>query len=312
MITNINNDHFASLNSIKSKVSIVIPVANMFGKLDVLHELVRELLSQRIQVILVHDFYDKGTSNDLHKIEIDLRSIGNLTLIEGEFGGPGEARNAGKELTTGEYIAFWDSDDSANVANFVEFLNDTVSNGSDIGVAEFIVKNGEEVSKKINLGNTFDGSYRIISLNPGIWRFIFKKELISNLPFENFRMGEDQLFIANAVLNAKKINIFNKPVYNYQISHEGQLTKDPKNLVDIVKSLESLSILHLSSPDKTKSKFISLMYWKMYLTLLTRKNASISIIDKAEVLRALIRKNPKLFRLFCGQFFVKRNYSPLV
>lgn len=293
-------------------ISIVIPVANMSGKLQSLHELVKKALFNQIQVILVHDFHDEGTSKELKEIFIDLKDLGDLTLIEGEYGSPGQARNAGKKLCTRGYIAFWDSDDFANIANFIEFFNYTVLNESDIAIAEFVIRNGETTSEIKDLGNNFEETYRSIALNPGIWRFIFKNSLISDLLFPSFRMGEDQVFIANALVYARKISLFKKPVYEYHMSHQGQLTKDPKNLVDIVRSLDRLSTIHLSTTELVKSQFISVMYWKMYLTLITRKASAISIFAKVKILKNLAITNPKLFQLFCGQFIVKRNYTPLL
>jgi glycosyltransferase involved in cell wall biosynthesis len=296
----------------KKDVTVVIPVAKMSGKLQPLQETVKQLLTNQISVVIIHDHHDEATSRELKEIEVLMRKLGGIDLIENKYGGPGPARNAGIKMSSGDYIAFWDSDDLPNVKNFFEFAQDSIAKDSDIGIAEFVVNNGKKRREVRLPGFGFREDYREIALNPGIWRFIFKKSLITELLFPAHRLGEDQVFIAKALVKASRITTFKKHVYEYLLFHDGALTKDPKNLPDIVKSLEKLSDIYRTASNKVVSKFIGVMFWKMYLTLVTRPNSKNTVLGNLTIIKNLARNNPKLLFLVSSQFLIARNYKPLL
>ena len=293
-------------------VTVVIPVAKMSGKLQPLAETVKHLLINQISVVIIHDHHDEATSKELKEIEVLMKKLGGINLIENTYGGPGLARNAGIKMSPGEYIAFWDSDDLPNVKNFIEFAQDSIAKDSDIGIAEFVVNNGKKRREVRLSGVGFREDYREIALNPGIWRFIFKKSLITELLFPAHRLGEDQVFIAKALVKASRVTTFKKHVYEYLLFHDGALTKDPKNLPDIVKSLENLSEIYKTATNKVVSKFIGVMFWKMYLTLVTRPNSKKTALGNLTIIKDLARNNPKLLLLVSIQFLIARNYKPLL
>ena len=107
-------------------VTVIIPVSLMANKLQALTEIVDQLLVRNIEVILVHDFQDDTTSIQLAKIFNARRNAKCLVLIEGEYCGPGLARNAGLQLATRKYVAFWDSDDLVYMPSFIEYIGEVL------------------------------------------------------------------------------------------------------------------------------------------------------------------------------------------
>jgi glycosyltransferase involved in cell wall biosynthesis len=295
----------------KNDVSIIIPVARMSGKLQPLAELINRLVKENVEVIVVHDFHDEGTSLELREINNAHFGKADVILIEDKFGGPGAARNAGLKISTRKYVSFWDSDDYVYLNRFVEFLDQAVTTNTEIGIAEFVI-NGRNGKKTVNTtGESFEEAFRGLALNPGIWRFLFKKSVISEMEFENFLMGEDQLFVAEAILKVNKILIFRKPIYEYQMFQENQLTSNPKNLRFIIKTLEGFSKLRISNIERTKVEFVAIMYWKMFLTLLTSRGSGISLLKTLIILKNLLSVNPQLFKLVLLEFLNIRNYQKL-
>jgi glycosyltransferase involved in cell wall biosynthesis len=292
-------------------VTVIIPVSLMANKLQALTDILDQVLVRNIEVILVHDFQDEATSIQLAKIFNARRHVKCLVLVEGEYGGPGLARNAGLELATRKYVAFWDSDDHVYVPSFIEYIGEVLEENSDIGIAEFVSKKNERYRKFPIAGASFSEASRLLAIYPGLWRYLFKRKTIDNLRFIDSRMGEDQVFLAQALKNSKTVHLFHKPVYEYQISGNGQLTSDPKNLVCIINSLQEISKIHLITEEPEKRNFMTVIYWKMFLTLSTKPGSGVSKVQLWRELVELKKVNPRLLKGFLVQFMIFQNYSNL-
>ena len=89
-------------------ISIIVPIYKVESYLD---ECVTSIVNQtyrNIQIILVDD----GSPDRCGKICDDwMLKDKRITVIHKENGGLSDARNAGLEKATGDYIAFVDSDD---------------------------------------------------------------------------------------------------------------------------------------------------------------------------------------------------------
>jgi len=292
-------------------VSIIIPISLMADRLGGLTEILDQVIAEGVEVILVHDFQDEATSTQLTEISNQRMNLGDLHLIEARYGGPGLARNAGLQAATRKYVVFWDSDDLVYVPNFIEFVGEVLEANSDLGIAEFVLKKNETLRRFHISGESFSDAFRFLAIYPGLWRYVFKRETIEDLKFIESRMGEDQVFIAQALKCAKTILLFHKPVYEYQVLGEGQLTSDPKNLVYIIKSLQEISKIHRLTVEPEKRDFLTLMYWKMYLTLITKTGSGISKVQLLRELVALRKANSRLLVRFLLQFTIFQNYKNL-
>jgi glycosyltransferase involved in cell wall biosynthesis len=295
----------------RADVTIIIPISLMADRLGSLTETLDQVIAEGLEVILVHDFQDEATSIQLTEFSNQRMNSGDLHLIEGRYGGPGLARNAGLQAATRKYVVFWDSDDLVYVPNFIEFVGEVLEENSDVGIAEFVSKKNETYRRFHISGETFSEAFRFLAIYPGLWRYVFKRETIKYLKFIESRMGEDQVFIAQALKCAKTILLFHKPVYEYQVSGEGQLTSDPKNLVYIIKSLQEISKIHRLTVEPEKRDFLTLMYWKMFLTLITKNGSGVSKVQLWRELVALRKANSRLLVRFLLQFTIFQNYKSL-
>jgi len=238
--------------------SIICPVFNMAGRLQLLDRWIQEIsLNPQIEAIVVNDISDDATSNQLREI---CKGIENVKIIEGEFGNPGSARNAGLEVCQGKWVIFWDCDDEPYVPNLLKLIEENERTDSDIGFGSFNIFNEKtRVSshsspwvsdKKINL--------RAVARNPGIWRIVFAKQLIDGIRFEPLKMAEDQIFISRTLLKAQKIVFSNTQIYTYFTGSPNHLTRNPIALQDLLPAFEKTSEI-LKNSNAEISPFINLM-----------------------------------------------------
>ena len=230
-------------SEITIRASIICPVTNMAGRLQNFEKWIREISTRTdVEVIVVHDLGDKTTGEELIEICENLR---NVQIIEGYFGNPGSARNAGLQICVGTWITFWDSDDKPNVQNFLQLLESKPESNSEVCIASYAKFN--EVTKVLtnssNWTNEFAKDIQTFSLNPGIWRIIFSGELLKGLNFKSLKMAEDQNFICDAVLKAKTLTFADYEIYTYYIGSQNHLTNNPEALQDLLPAFRNSKAL---------------------------------------------------------------------
>lgn len=212
------------------KLSVVVPIAKMSGRLDNLETWLEPALRLRIQVVLVHDMQDDLTSVELHDL-VSRYPLENLVLLEKTLNSPGLARNYGRTVTQGDWVAFWDSDDVPIPHRYLEMIEDAEITQKQIAIGGYQTQN---VSNKVIEGTHFPTSdLNSIFRHPGMWRMAFKSELIEGSKFSEYKMAEDQLFLAELNLESKQVCFSNKLVYTYFIGSGTQLTNNKFALSDI-------------------------------------------------------------------------------
>lgn len=264
--------------------SIIIPVTRMSGKLQELKLDIRNALNLGFEIVLVHDKADEETSLELKQLAQELKGFNNFKFYEEVFGNPGGARNAGLAICSGNYIGFWDADDHPNLNEFLDYSIAVARAKADIGVAEFSTKNISGITQFYNFRfKSWTLNQIIIGLNPGLWRFLFSKDLAKNLLFPLTKMGEDQIFIAKATLIAKSHLVYRRTVYSYRTDVDGQLTRSKNAIKDLRETLNELRTLLMSYPVR-HSNFLSVIML-VKLTLTMRK---VGVVDvAAETFRTL-------------------------
>ena len=245
--------------------SVICPVFNMAGRLQLFEEWVGKLSAYpQIEVIIINDYSDEATSAELKVI---CQRYDNLKFIEGNFGNPGSARNAGLEICQGKRVVFWDSDDEPNVENFLTLVKSLEMTNSDICFGRYEVfheKSGSRLKSPAWSSNR-NRDLRIVAQNPGIWRIIFAKELIEGMRFEPLRMAEDQIFICEAILKAREFVFADNQIYTYFTGSINHLTKNSAALQDLLPAFKKTSEIFKSSKVEVTS-FLGLMAAKQMIS----------------------------------------------
>jgi glycosyltransferase involved in cell wall biosynthesis len=238
-------------------LSAIVPVTRMAGRLGLLEKWLREVENLPVEAIIIHDIQDESTSAELREI-IGRHKISRIKLLEGEFGSPGAARNAGLDFSRRTWTAFWDSDDLPELNEVVNAIQEAESS-TEVLIGNFSILEGGK-SKFISHKNRLDR----VALNPGLWRMVFRSSLLSDLRFDEVRMGEDQLFLV--LLNLPKLSIqFNtKNFYSYNRGHAFQLTFCPEVVAEVPQALKRISDIFRVQPE-IRNNFSEIILVRLFL-----------------------------------------------
>jgi glycosyltransferase involved in cell wall biosynthesis len=241
------------------EISAVIPVTKMAGKLKNLEETIVNSADTHIEIIIVHDIRDKDTSSEILKL-IDGRS--NVKFLEGRYGSAGKARNAGIELANSKWICFWDSDDLPNIKNIGKLINKTEKDKNNLGYGSFELMMTRD--KKKSVFHKHQRKTEIISINrfPGLWRWVFKRNLVDNNRFLEYRLGEDITFLCRLISLGGNISKFEGTVYQYTVGDKNQATQLWKESDSIAPVLKFIHSITRGGIFNNESKITKIAFWQ--------------------------------------------------
>lgn len=204
-------------------VSIIIPVYNVQSFLDKCISSISEQSYSNLEIILVND----GSTDKSRLIcEQWVKKDKRVTLINQSNVGLSAARNNGLKKAKGEYVLFIDSDDWIAVdmvEKMVKAFNDF---DADMVTCQFVnvYENG---SATINYES--DKEKQIVDreqfirllledkeVTSHIWRKMFKRSLLPNIPFQEGSNFEDIKAMPGLVKNCQKFVLLAKPLVFYR------------------------------------------------------------------------------------------------
>lgn len=208
-------------------ISVIIPVYNAEKYLGRCMQSVLNQTYKNLEIILVND----GSTDESGKICDEYREKDDrVKVIHKENGGASSARNLGLKIATGSLIGFVDSDDLI-VEDMYEYLSnllhqtnaDLVSCCCTTKIKNLDYKNKNEVLREYTGREIMELFYRINGQGSfyGIWRKLYKREIIENINFLEGKINEDVLFTYEVCKRAKRIVESNQKKYYYFKNNTG-------------------------------------------------------------------------------------------
>ena len=229
------------------KVSIIVPVYNVEKYLK---ECIVSLISQtykNIEIILIED----GSPDNCGVICDEFaKNDERIKVIHQKNAGAANAKNAGLDVASGQYITFMDSDDVVEL-NWIEYLVNLLEEKNvdmvECAYDEMYVNDFKSVE---NNNQTFG----LISVEDYLkqylpnwssslfWTKLFKKELTENIRFRKERRCiDDEFYTYKVVSNAKIIYKTDKVLYHYR-QRKSSAVNSTKNQLQITDDAMELRV----------------------------------------------------------------------
>ncbi|MBD5192634.1 MAG: glycosyltransferase [Bacteroidales bacterium] len=220
-------------------VSVIVPVYNAQNYLE---DAINSILGQTecdLELILVDD----GSTDDSLKIcNAAAKKDNRVVILTTPHAGVSAARNAGIDISKGEFITFVDADDMLN-PRFLEILLTDCNATDEISMAyqsqvpaEAMQTPSADSCKKITLSGikaAEESLYQKVILNSP-WGKIYSRGLFFN-PDLRFRRGirfEDLEIATPLLCRASKVTIFQMPLYFYRDTPGGFMNSDSDSRTD--------------------------------------------------------------------------------
>jgi hypothetical protein len=280
--------------SMKNQLSVIIPIGSVNFNISNLELTLENMSCSLLDFLLIYDGTNSNEIIAVQKIKENHKDL-NISVFCGKYGGPGMARNKGLQESKTELISFWDCDDLPEVEEFLQMKDKLLLEKVDCVLGDFTYVNVRELSKRrIKLKN--DVLLIGIGLEPGLWRFVFTRSSIADLEFGEYRMGEDQVFLARYLTQSRSMSVHKRNVYNYFVGFEKQLTGSKKNISEIIFAIKDTYGFLISSKDSNPI-FLETLICRQIITGITKGNLTTKVLAFAIFLR------------FVGRICISRRWS---
>jgi glycosyltransferase involved in cell wall biosynthesis len=324
-----------------SKISVIVPVY----KVELyLRQCIDSIITQsytNLEIILVDD----GSPDNCGKIcgEYE-KNHSRIKVIHKKNGGLSDARNAGIDICSGEYLTFVDSDDWIETDMIETLYNNLVNHDADISccgyfltyinskeitenTSEIIVLNKEQAIEQMLLDNI--GKVSVMA-----WGKLYKKYIFNKIRYPLGRIHEDEFVITDILSETNIVVSDTNPKYYYRqrkSSITGINSYNSKKMNDLIEASElklkiteqkytnMCNIAKIQLLNTMLSVFRQLIVTKNYrekyeykkILFILRKNYRFIITNnyslKRKVIFTLLKINAGLYRIL----FLIRNWKNL-
>ena len=296
------------------KVSIIIPAYNVEKYILRCIQSATNQTLKEIEVIVVNDGSTDNTQNIIEKLS---KEDNRIILINKKNGGLASARNAGVNISRGEYIHHLDGDDWMEPRACEDMYSFAKERDLDIVVANFYADNdngGLVLCKPIGLNQEFftgEEFLHILFQEKAYWAFwnkLFSRKIYKGiLQPEDISYGEDALTVPKLVLNSKNIGLIDKAYIHY-INNPNSITKQEisKKMYQLFKVYDRLED-YLIDKKKYKEYKEDMKFKKIRIvsSLLTQKPywEDDNYLKAVELSLKLLKTNPEIDK---NILFIKR------
>lgn len=211
-------------------VTMIMPAYNAAAYIEKSVQSVLRQTMPDFELIIVNDGSTDNTAAVLAELAERDSRIKPLTI---ENRGPARARNYALDRIShsGGYIAFIDSDDEL-LPDALEYALSAAESGADVIIHGFTIVDPnaavrnyfepEQLLGEAEMGTAFARLYKANLLNQ-VWGKLYRAELILDAPvrFQDYRWGEDRLFVFDCLKQAEKLAVLPECKYRY-IMHKGE------------------------------------------------------------------------------------------
>ena len=282
------------------KISIIVPIFNVEKYLDKSISNIIDQSYSNIEIILVNDGSTDNSLNICNKYKkIDDRII----VINQKNKGASAARNKGRDIATGEYILFVDSDDILN-KNLIDEISVQIEQNKDVICFQHSINSSEEytyldIDDKLELNgedflellNKKDRMFNVI------WKYCYKKEFLdkNKLRFHEGIIYEDEEWVTEVLCKAKSAVFRNFNGYNY-IIRDGSVMTSKKNKNSYISKIKvAISLEDFIEKNHIKNKVLLKIIKKKIYSFYVRDSIYLLKNNEIEEIN-LVLKNLRIIK----------------
>lgn len=222
----------------KPLVSVIVPIYKVEEYLaDCVDSIINQTYSN-LEIILVDD----GSPDNCPKLcdEYALKDQ-RIKVLHKPNGGLSDARDAGLEFCTGEYVAFVDSDDFIDKEMYEHMVNASLKYNADIVRCDFRMYGGSKYqnhslylkNKEYTVLTGYEPLKALLTwgMHCSAWDKLYRRDFLKDIRFIKGRLNEDIIFHFSLLKSGCTYVELNKVFYNYRV-RPGSITKGSKKLYD--------------------------------------------------------------------------------
>jgi glycosyltransferase involved in cell wall biosynthesis len=217
------------------KVSVVVP---FFKAEQTLRECIDSVLAQTLrdfELLCINDLCPDGSQAIVD--EYRARDPRVVSLVNEVNIGHGASRNRGIAEARVEYIFHLDPDDKIPTNALEALYTHAVRYGSDMTKGAYLHEQDlfGQSEKKSQRKGLKPGSAHIVNtslaempdllrITEGHWSYLYKSEFAKKVAYPtDLKMGQDSIFIVNALIRARKVSIVDDVVYQYRANPDSAM-----------------------------------------------------------------------------------------
>jgi glycosyltransferase involved in cell wall biosynthesis len=205
----------------EDKISVIVPIYKVEKYLNRCVDSIINQTYRNLEIILVDD----GSPDNSGRISDEYaRTDSRVRVIHKSNGGLSDARNAGIEIATGEYIGFVDSDDFIHPEMFRDLHEQIQKHDADIAQCSFrpvtddtfIDPGGagnEKVISNLDALRLIYTQYKVDYIVA--WDKLYRKHLFNSIRFPVSKIHEDEFTTYKLFYLSGKIVVIDKKYYYY-------------------------------------------------------------------------------------------------
>ena len=224
------------------KISVIVPIYNVEKYLSQCIDSIINQTYKNLEIILVND----GSPDKCGAICDEYSNKDErIKVIHKKNGGLSDARNAGLDIATGDFISFVDSDDWIDIDTYEIMMNNIIKYNADIAVSNINYVYDEKSKPKYNeenihIFNREEAMNELIHdglVQAVVWNKIYKKELLYNMKFKVGKLNEDEFFTYKICARAEKIVYIPNTLYQYRQRENSIMSTYSLKRLDSVEAL---------------------------------------------------------------------------
>lgn len=287
-----------------SKVSVIMPIYNAEKYLKKAIESVLNQTYTDFELLLIND---RSTDNSKEICVEYSKEDNRIILLENnsERHGPGPTRNIGLDHAIGEYIYFMDADDwieqellQCAIERMQEMNADIVQFGvlyerNDGNSPEYYYWRGKNFLTKDEIKRDFFHFWK--ENRNSLWLYLFRREAVKTIRFENIIIGEDVSYVMDALGRAEKIAYIVKVLYHYRYVEGSTSHRWIKNTIECREVIwnHQRNFLKSFQGDCDKLSYVEVAY-DNYLWAIYQLSSNLCTLSYEDKKRELLKLEEKM------------------